>query len=252
MQGAWDSRISAWERHYQEYVAAVTLANRQDANQRIAEIVRQARALLARSRRDEDAWVHAALRDPERKWFVAQVMAANVPRRFFTPMLYAAVDERNPSANRRFVEPCLRSYGRHRVTEALLEYVERGTNFEKAGAVNALYWAGVSGPSMADRMSGEEAVLEAHASWVAMLERKRRLLLHEFLANEDVEVRRSIIGKLSLDPAAYPDDLKPLVPFAIAIARRHPDPYIRHRVEIQLGAVAGPMQPLPQRRPLEE
>jgi hypothetical protein len=59
-------------------------------------------------------------------------------------------------------------------------------------------------------------------------------LLREFVTNADVNVRRSIIPSLNLDEANYPDDLKPLVAQAIAIARSHPDDYIPHRVEVQL------------------
>ncbi len=247
-----DSQGSAWERHYREYVAASSLPNRQEANRRIVQIVRQARSLLARKHRDHDAWIHAALRDPERKWFVAQVMATNVPRRFLTAMIQAAMNERNPSFNRRFVDPCIRSVGRHRVMDALLEYVEHGTNDEKAGAINAMCWAGASGQPLTDRMIATPAsnyAPESHATWMAVLERKRSVLLREFIANTDVDVRRSIISQLALDPAAYPDDLKPLIPAAVEIARQHSDPYIRHRVEIQLGMSKGPLQPLPHRPP---
>ncbi len=50
--------------------------------------------------------------------------------------------EHNPSLNRYFVEPCVAVFGSWQVREALLDLFEQGSNFEKAGAVNALYWAG--------------------------------------------------------------------------------------------------------------
>ena len=77
-------------------------------------------------------------------------------------------------------------------------------------------------------------------------QQKRRLLLETFVATQSVEVRRSIIPGLNLDPVAYTDGHRRLVAEAIAIARTHEDEYIRHRVEIQLGG-AGPFAPLPHR-----
>jgi hypothetical protein len=59
-------------------------------------------------------------------------------------------------------------------------------------------------------------------------------MLQEFVANEDLDVRRSLIGRLSFEPSQYPDHWKPLIAIAIAIARDHPDDYIRHRIEIQI------------------
>jgi catechol 2,3-dioxygenase-like lactoylglutathione lyase family enzyme len=136
----------------------------------------------------------------------------------------AAVYERNPSINRKFVEPLLHTLGHSCVVEALLKFVEGGTDFEKAGAVNALYWTGL--PS---RYAGDYGDLSE------MKLRRRCLMLREFVANPSVDVRRSIIAGLSLDPAVYPKELRPLVDKAIRIARAHPDDYIRWRVEVQLG-----------------
>jgi hypothetical protein len=102
--------------------------------------------------------------------------------------------ERNPSFNRVFIEPCVRSFGGNRVLAALLRYLESGTR--------------------------------------------------EFVGNEDVQVRRRIIPMLRLEPERYPEELRPLVARAIEIARAHPDEYVRHRIEIQLGA-GGPYMALP-------
>jgi hypothetical protein len=65
--------------------------------------------------------------------------------------------------------------------------------------------------------------------------RWRETALREFVANEDLDVRRCILPGLSLKPAHYRDDLRELVATAVHIARTHPDEYIRHRVEYQVG-----------------
>jgi hypothetical protein len=154
---------------------------------------------------------------------------APVPKRAFIPMLRAAIEEPDPSFNRIFVEPCARAYGQRATIEALLDHLDRGTPFEKAGAANALYWAAIDGNNDVD---GD------------LLARKRQLLLRTFVDSDDLHVRRAIIGKLSLATEDYPDEMHGLVAKAIAIARTSADEYLRHRVEIQLGK-GGPLMPLP-------
>jgi hypothetical protein len=63
-------------------------------------------------------------------------------------------------------------------------------------------------------------------------------MLREFVANPDLKVRRRIIPKLRLEPEAYPEELRALLPVAAEVALAHADEYIRHRVEVQLGAGA--------------
>jgi hypothetical protein len=136
-------------------------------------------------------------------------------------MLQAGVLERNPSFNRVFIDPCVRSFGTARVCAALLSYFETGGNAEKAGATNAFYWAWG---------------WESNENLGDLRGRIRAARLREFVQNEDLQVRQSIIPALSLEPEDYPEELRPLIPRAIEIARAHASAYIRHRVEVQLGA----------------
>lgn len=245
-----------WEEYYQHHKAVWELEEHTEASRRAKMIVQDARRLLTLEDQNRDSWVYSALHDDERKWFVALVLEKNVPRRFFAPMIQAAVYERNPSFNRRFVEPCTLSFGPRPVCQALLTYLTDGTNVEKAGASNALYW--VTNPlrwkPSAPNFRPESATPESHAAYLALSDLRARIgcaRLHEFVINSDVDVRRSIIGQLSLDPADYPTELQPLIPQAVNIARHHPDDYIRHRVEIQLGSSSGTVtfKPLPHRQP---
>jgi hypothetical protein len=199
-------------------------------------------------------WLTVALKHDERKWFVAEVArrSMSLADGLFAPLLDAGIDEVNPSFNRSFIEPCLSAFGPRRVNEYLLGVVESGTDFRKAGAVNALYWAqvGLSFPGSAPSFSIEYATPESRAAYEALgdlWERKRRLLLKTFVSNPNVDVRRSIIPSLKLNAADYPEDLRPLVARAIEIARGSDDEYIRHRVEVQLGNVKL-LAPLPHRK----
>ncbi len=217
--------------------------------------------MLSKATAEDWKLLEDALHDQERKWLVAEVFSKTpVPKRLLDAMLRAAVYEVNPSFNRCFVEPCIASYGHRVVNEALLEYVEKGSDFEKAGAVNALYWGGMR-LRFDDYKRGltiKNATPESRAAYLELKDvwlRKRCLFLREFVTNENVDVRRSIIPSLTLEEAAYPDALKPLVAQAIEIARNHEDDYISQggfrqgAKPCELARRSGPQQPTRSARP---
>ncbi|MGW1491185.1 hypothetical protein [Streptomyces sp. NPDC002402] len=74
---------------------------------------------------------------------------ASLPEEFFAPLMAASVYDPDPSFCRWFVEPALYAFGRRRVMAALLDYLRRGTDAERAGAMRAWYCAHV--PLHADR-----------------------------------------------------------------------------------------------------
>lgn len=195
-----------------------------------------------------------ALTDRREKLDVAGALDAldAMPPTLFWPMLKASVDEPNPSASRHFVEPCVWSFGRRQVVEALLKIVEQGDDRDKAGALRALDWAWrVDGrPKGEGRLSRAAAAalsLGAPESAAAegdddalhnlgeLLERWQCMLLKTFVENQDLEVRRSALPSLSVHEASYPPAFRPLIAEAVRIAREHPDEYIRRRIEVQLG-----------------
>jgi len=163
-------------------------------------------------------WLEAALKDVQRRWFAAEIMGGlALPPRLFEPLLAAAILERNPSANRYLVEPCVKAAGARRVLERLLSYLETGSVVEKAGAASALYWVRIQ--------PGEHTEL---------VQRIRRQMLREFIVSGDLEVQRRILPMLMLPDILQTPDAEDARE-VIRIARNHADGYIRHRVEVQLG-----------------
>ncbi|WP_086840237.1 hypothetical protein [Amycolatopsis kentuckyensis] len=138
-----------------------------------------------------------------------------LPEPFFGVLVRAAVHDPDPSFNRQFVEPLRAAFGTRRTQEALLEVLTTGTNAERAGAARAWYWATL------------ETLDDVQDRW-------NRAALREFVANEDLDVRRCVLPQLTLDPADYPAELHPLVAEAVHLARTHSDDYLRHRVELQV------------------
>lgn len=220
--------------NWNELAEAYSTGARNDA-------VRMARQKLQQPSESDWQWLRTSLEDEQAKWFVAAVFRGYpVPRRLFEAFLRAAIKETNPSLCRQFVEPCIASFGYRAVNEFLLDVVEGSDNAEIAGAVAALYWANmqISFSGKVPHYTLEYATDNSRAAFLALDDvwrRKRETYLRVFISNEDVTVRRQIIPALNLDEASYPDALKPLVQRAIDLARSHPDEYIRHRVEVQLG-----------------
>jgi hypothetical protein len=197
------------------------------------------------------AWLVDALAGAASRYDVFEQSTA-LAEVFFVPLLDAAIDEVDPSYNRYFVEPCVNTFGPRRVNEYLLGVVESGTDFRKAGAVNAMYWARAALAFLpgAPSFRIEHATPESRALYESLRdvrERQRCLFLETFVANPATDVRRSIIPSLDLDPDAYPEGHRSLVAKAIDIARRHDDEYIRNRVEVQLGDCSRGLSPLPHR-----
>ncbi|MFG2843893.1 hypothetical protein ACGF12_12065 [Kitasatospora sp. NPDC048296] len=162
------------------------------------------------------------------RWEVHKALAgrSELPEEYFEVLMEAAVYDPNPSFNRRFVEPALIAFGQRRVRLALLGYLQTGTDPERAGAARAWYWTALSVGGGRNATADEGATVRD--SW-------NEAALREFVANEDIDVRRCILPGLPLVPRAYPVELHALVEAAVAIARSHPDEYIRHRVEVQTG-----------------
>ncbi|MFG3227680.1 hypothetical protein ACGF07_23250 [Kitasatospora sp. NPDC048194] len=162
------------------------------------------------------------------RWEVHKALAgrSELPEEYFEALIEAAVHDPNPSFNRRFVEPALIAFGQRRVRQALLERLRTGTDSERAGAARAWYWTALSVAGGRNATADEGAAVRD--SWNAAA-------LREFVANEDLDVRRCILPGLPLVPRAYPAELHPLVEVAVSIARSHPDEYLRHRAEIQTG-----------------
>jgi len=159
--------------------------------------------------------------------------AANLPEQSFAALLKTAVHDPDPSFNRQFIEPARDRFGLLRVRTALLEYLQLGTNAQRAGAARAWYWARFSTKQFSEQQ--ETGQPESGDSQTVLTE-WNETALREFVTNEDLDVRRCILPGLRLNRSAYPPDLHPLVTTAISIARSHPDDYIRHRIEHQVGS----------------
>ena len=167
-----------------------------------------------------------------------------VPEGLLEAMIRSGVETIDPSYNKQFIWPCLVSHGRRRVLTILQGIARNGTDFEKAGAANARYWA-TEIPSVpyywpddssdAPSTRRDDSIGDLHAEWTEWV-------LGEFVRNPNVEVLRSLIYWL---PETYEPDPKALEE-ALRIAAANHDGYIRHRLQVQMGQSVM-LQPLPHR-----
>ena len=135
------------------------------------------------------------------------------------------------------MEPALNAFGRRRVRTALLAFLLSGTDLERAGAARAWYWSAL--PLRLPEVVAENSGDDSHAEpddRAALAREWHAAALREFVTNENLDVRRCLIPLLPLRKSAYAPQLHDLVNTAVAIARSHPDEYIRHRVEVQIGS----------------
>lgn len=174
------------------------------------------------------------LLDPRRRHAVhCLVVAARcVPEPLLRPMLLAAAQTVNPSLNRKFVQPCTVAFGRRRVVTTLLSIATDQPPSNRAGAVNALYWAWAPRESVSwtDATAAvapgppDEPVADLRAAFLTWAAR-------EFVENSNLDVQRALVSSLVYARRHEPA----LAELAIAAGRAHADPYIRQRLAADLG-----------------
>lgn len=141
--------------------------------------------------------------------------ARHTPPELVPGLARGAVYTVNPSFNRQFIERCPRSASPV-LFRSLLRFLEDGNSWEAAGAVNALYWFhALRGDCIED--AGYERA------------RFRLSCLLRFVADEDLDVRCSLVSKITWRRRDYPRHVRSLLRQAKLIASNHVDPYIRAR-----------------------
>jgi hypothetical protein len=128
-------------------------------------------------------------------------------------VLDAVVHDQCRSGNRQLIDPLVAALGYRPVQEALIGYVDNGTDAEAIGATMAWYWARPGlvylGTANWER---RQPTADSKAAWDAVADlrsRYRHACLRAFLARHDPQVRDALSLGFNLDPAAYPAELLP-------------------------------------------
>jgi hypothetical protein len=144
-------------------------------------------------------------------------------------MLDAVVHDQCRSGNRQLIDPLVAAVGYRAVQEALIGYVDNGTDAEAIGATMAWYWAR-PGLVYLGRAKWErrQPTADSKAAWDGLADlrsRYRHACLRAFLAREDPQARFALSLGFTLDPATYPPEAMPDLEHARRIVPADRDRY---------------------------
>jgi hypothetical protein len=111
-----------------------------------------------------------------------------IPDALFEPMIEAALGQSaraDEGKARAFIAACRTTVGLRRINEALLDWLERGSQTQRVGAARALRFA-------LPNDGGLDSLGDVG-------ERRRRLMLERFVRTDDVELRLALVDQLDLD-----------------------------------------------------
>ncbi len=205
-------------------------------------LTKEARTALGKTPVPNVEWLLAALEGTAEEGYRRRKLItcalfddkSRAPEVLFDAMLRAGIYERDPSFNKGYLLPCLRLAGPRRVNEALVKYLENGTNDEKAGVASAFYWT--------LRNGGHRGIpREDIDDLKAMV---RNWFLREYVENSNLRIRQHILPHVTLNPELYPEELRPLIQQVIQISLNHEDEFIRNRIALKLNG-GGLIAPIP-------
>jgi hypothetical protein len=146
-------------------------------------------------------------------------------------VLGAVVHDQCRSGNRQLIKPLVAAVGYRPVQEALIGYVDYGTDAEAIGATMAWYWARPGlvylGTANWER---RQPTADSKAAWDALADlrtRYRHACLRAFLARDDPGVRFALSLGFTLDPADYSAELLPDLEHARRVVLADADRYER-------------------------
>ncbi len=190
-------------------------------------------------KKEDEQFLITLLQDKQWLWFVPNVLRVLewFPKRLFYELIKKAINTKDPSSNNNFIDPCLRVYNVFLIDDILIEHIKNGTTEEKLGAINAFHWTRphiktyCSGenfeheetfgykPKWSDQFNmydwpsdlnkmDEKEFKEYHKKSKAMMQRRYKILLQEFLDNEDPDIRYRITLSLPSKVKDFPTPLE--------------------------------------------
>lgn len=179
------------------------------------------------------------LLDDNKKWFVADFLdhLQEFPRVLLRPMLYAAVNEPDPSFNNKFIKPCRRVFNYIDVLKILLDIFQNGSKDEKKGVLKVLYWARPtvysvlvhSGDNVREQqgydvfewddelksynydfsfVEDKSTFEREHPRQLTAYKEQLKIILSEFYKTDDLELKYQIALRLPKGLDGYPNELK--------------------------------------------
>ncbi|ARD22784.1 hypothetical protein [Shewanella japonica] len=130
------------EAHYEEYTQIKSLKDKNQSHQLVRKLIGKISSNFPKDNSYSLAWFTAALIDSEKKWFVVKLLEKvnPVPKSLFDDLVLAALMEHDPSFNRWFIEPCIKSFGKEQVTAKIMQFASHPQVVENQGVNKVMYW----------------------------------------------------------------------------------------------------------------
>lgn len=133
-----------WDNLFAQYIAALNLSDKNAAHHKINAITKQIASHLPGDYPEKLAWFIAALQDENKKWFVAKIMEKvnPVPNALLEDLVLAAMLEPNPSLNKLFILPCVKTFDKEKIKTIMLKFSTHPGVMENEGFEKVAYWVG--------------------------------------------------------------------------------------------------------------
>ncbi|MFT4926863.1 MAG: hypothetical protein ACI8WB_002962 [Phenylobacterium sp.] len=131
-----------FEEYYQQYNQAKALKDKNASHHQIRKMISKIVSHFPKDNPESLVWFTMALIDDDKKWFAAKVLAKinPVPKSLLDDLVLTALKERDPSFNRWFIEPCVKTFGRELVKSRVMLFASHPQVIENDGVNKIMYW----------------------------------------------------------------------------------------------------------------
>ena len=130
------------EQSYQQYRKVKNLRDKNASHHQSRKLLGRIASNFPRDNPEALAWFTAALIDNEKKWFVVKLLekVKPIPASLFDDLVLAALRETDPSFNKWFIEPCLKTFGEDKVKSRVMLFASNPEVIENDGVNKIMYW----------------------------------------------------------------------------------------------------------------
>ncbi|WP_340680842.1 hypothetical protein [Paraglaciecola sp.] len=127
---------------YEEYVQLKSLKDKNESHYLIRKLIGEITSNFPKDNPHSLAWFTAALVHEDKKWFVVKLLEKvnPVPKALFDDLVLAALTEHDPSFNKWFIAPCVKSFGVEQVKSKIMALAPHPQVVENEGVNKVMYW----------------------------------------------------------------------------------------------------------------
>jgi hypothetical protein len=127
---------------YEEYNFAKALKDKNTGHHLIRKLVGKISSNFPKDNPHSLAWFTSALIHDDKKWFVVKLLEKvnPLPKALFDDLVLAALTEHDPSFNKWFITPCVKSFGTEKVKSKIMTFATHPQVIENDGVNKVMYW----------------------------------------------------------------------------------------------------------------